>query len=148
MDITKEEKITRCIKRHPDWKNSRIANSTRSKPADVIEVKEKLGFIKPVEKDSPEKGLVSLEKVIERYDIKTAILKEIVAIPSKKLIEESELCVRAAGTDRNRFRRTVENNIDEFRPYRVKLKIDESKEGRWYWGSIDDVAEATRIRDL
>ena len=93
-------------------------------------------------------GLVSLEKIIQKYDIKAAIERELMTLPKGKLIEESELCRRAAGTDRNRFRRTIENNAEAFRTLRIKLKIDESAEGKWFWGSIQDIAEAQKMRDL
>src|SRR4030042_132879 len=79
-------------------------------------------------------GIVTLEKVINRFDIKAAILRELGKIEKGTLILEQELCQRAAGQDKNRFRRTVENNADLFRLNRVKLKLDEG-EPKYYWGS-------------
>jgi hypothetical protein len=92
-------------------------------------------------------GVVTLEKIIARFDIKAAILKELEKVEKGSLIAEAELCQRACGYDKSRFRRTVENNEDEFRPRRVLLKLDEGDK-KWYWGGVADIAEALRIRDL
>jgi hypothetical protein len=64
------------------------------------------------------------------------------------LLRESDLCQMTAGSDRNRFRRAVENNADRFREFRVKLRIDDSGDGTYYWGRREDVAEAVRMRDM
>ena len=92
-------------------------------------------------------GIISLEKIISRYDIKAAILRELEKIEKGTLVSEQELCQRAAGIDKNRFRRTVENNEELFKTRRVKLRIDEG-EAKIFWGSAADIAEATRMRDL
>jgi len=93
-------------------------------------------------------GYVSIEKIISHYDIKSAIFRELQKIPKGKLISQNDLCLRAAGTDKYRFNRTLENNPDEFRAFRIKLKIDDSGEGKWYWGAAEDIGEALKMRDL
>ena len=144
-----EERIRACIGRHPDWADGRIAVSMNCPIGEVRAIK--MGLSLPQEAvpaSSPKVNLVSLEKVIERYDIKSAIIKELANLPRGQLISEADLCQKAAGFDRNRFRRTVENNQDEFRPLRIKLKLDDSGDGKLYWGHPEDVAEAQRMRDL
>ena len=95
---------------------------------------------------TPASGLINLSQVIEKYDIASAIRRELATLPKGRLILETELCQKTAGTDRNRFRRTVENNADGFRAFRILLKLDEG-EKKWYWGSISDVEQALKIRD-
>lgn len=91
-------------------------------------------------------GVVTLEKVKARYDIKSAILRELAKIEPGTLLSEAELCIRAAGTDKNRFRRAVENNTEAFEAHRVRLQVEQG-EPRWYWGNAKDVAMAAEIRD-
>jgi hypothetical protein len=154
--ISLEEKIRGCIERHPDWDNVRIANAIGTRRGNIAAFREgralNIAAFIPVPAASTtlptESGLISLDKVLQRYDVRSAILRELVLIPKGKLISEVELCQRAAGTDKNRFRRTVENNEVEFRPLRIKLRLDDSTDGRWYWGAATDIAEAQRIRDL
>ena len=95
---------------------------------------------------TPASGLINLSQVIERYDIASAIRREIAALPKGRLILETELCQKTAGTDRNRFRRTLDNNADGFKAFRILLKLDEG-EKKWYWGSVLDISEALKIRD-
>jgi len=142
---TKEERIERCIKRHPDWDAPRIANSVG---CSIFLVRARMiGETLPKGTES-KTGLISLGKVKDRYDIKTAILKALAAIPREQLVVEADLCQRAAGTDRNRFRRTVENNNEEFKVLRIKLRLEDGSEGKWYWGHPDDIAEARRLREI
>lgn len=93
-------------------------------------------------------GYVSLESICKKFDVKAAILREIGKVPKGKLIAEAEFCMRTAGKDRNRFRRCIDNNADEFRAYRIKLTIDDANDGRYFWGRPEDIAEALRMRDL
>jgi hypothetical protein len=93
-------------------------------------------------------GLISLDRIRERYDITAAILQALAKLPHGKLLRESDLCQLTAGSDRTRFRRAVENNADKFREFRVRLRIEDSGDGTFYWGSREDVAEAVRMRDL
>jgi hypothetical protein len=138
--------------RHPDWTDPRISNSLSRWHISVKEIKlVREGQLVPnalPEKKPDAGGIVKLSKVIERYDVRSAIIRELAKLPRGSLIAESEFCVRAAGTDRNRFRRTVENNADEFRPYRIKLRLEVSSEDKWYWGHPEDIAEAQRIKEL
>jgi hypothetical protein len=76
------------------------------------------------------------------------IRRQVGQIPKGQLLPEEELCRLTAGRDRNRFRRAIENNPDEFKMHRVRLRLDESTDGKWFWGRAADVAEAIRIRDL
>lgn len=157
ISIPLEEKIRGCIERHPDWDNVRIANSIGTRTRNIVAFREGKPLTVPVDipivpatnsVPAPESGLVSLEKVIQRYDFRAAIYRELAVIPQGKLISEAELCQRVAGTDKSRFNRCRENNEAEFRPLRIKLRLDDSSEGRWYWGAALDIAEAQRIRDL
>lgn len=92
-------------------------------------------------------GVITLEKIKNRFDITAAIMRELEKIEKGTLIVEAEFCQRTAGYDKNRFRRTVENNEETFRPYRVRLKIDDG-DPKWFWGAKEDVIEAQRMRDL
>lgn len=92
-------------------------------------------------------GVVTLEKIKSRFDITATIMRELEKVEKGTLISEAELCQRAAGYDKNRFRRTVENNEELFHSHRVKLKLDEG-DPKWYWGAKSDIEEATRMRDL
>jgi len=145
-----EEKIKAAIARHPDWDDGKIANYG-VKGVRVFQVKAvRAGEPIPAKVEEAPKdsvGFVSLERIIQKFDIRSAILRELGTIPKDKLISEVELCQRAAGTDKNRFRRTVENNEAEFRPLRIRLKLDEG-EPKWYWGEKTTVEAAQRIRDL
>jgi hypothetical protein len=106
------------------------------------------GEPKAAPEPSGNSGYVSLESICKKFDVKGAILREVGKIPKGKLIAEAEFCMRTAGKDRNRFRRACDNNAEEFRPYRIKLIIDDSGDGRFFWGRAEDVAEALRMRDL
>ena len=154
-----EERIKACIARHPDWDSGRVANSLAVKIAEVEAIRGPVIPVRPGETIYPghpkadppapaAAGLISLEKVKARYDIKAAIFREIGKLGKGKLISENDLAQRAAGNDRNRFRRTVENNADDFEPHRIKLRLDDSGDGKFYWGRREDIGEAKRIRDL
>lgn len=144
--MTLEEKITGCLKRHPTWPDWQVARSVTCRVADVKAVR--LSSSLPTQSEPKKTGLVSIKRVIEKYDIRGAILRELTKLERGQLIQENDLREATAGSDRSRFRRTVENNADEFRPLRIKLKLDDSGDGKWYWGHPEDVAEAQRIRDL
>jgi len=152
--ISLEQKIKNCLARHPEWDDIRVANSVNTRIGNVRAVREGRSLaipdptaIIPNPVPPAESGLISLEKVIQKYDIRSAILRELAQIPKGKLIPEAELCQRAAGTDKNRFRRTVENNEAEFRPLRILLKLDEG-EKRWYWADKETTDACQRMRDL
>lgn len=151
-----EDRIKQCITKHPEWTDARIANSLITSIWNIRAVRagKPLPLAGPITDSAvpilspqPESGLVSLDKVIHRYDFRAAIYRELALIPRGKLISEAELCQRVAGTDRNRFRRTVENNEAEFRPLRILLKLDEG-EKKWYWADKETIEAAQRIRDL
>lgn len=98
----------------------------------------------PVVPQNPAGRILTLAQVIEKFDIPAAIRRELAQLPRGQLILEAELCQRTAGSDKQRFRRCVENNADAFRPYRIRLRIDEG-DPRWYWGGQIDIEEAQRI---
>lgn len=149
-----EDRVRACLARHPDWTAQRIANSTGARQAAVEAVRAGLPIV--AQGDPPaltlapsaNASLVSLDKVIARYDVKASILHALLELPKGKLIVEAELCQRTAGADRNRFRRTVENHSDAFRPLRIKLRLDDAGEGKWYWGRAADIEQAQRIVNL
>lgn len=152
------EKIRRCIAKHPDWTWKRIACATGGRKASVEAILrgEPVPCVTPapvISKDAapatpPGMACISLAAVREKLDVAAMIRREVSKIPGGQLIPEDEMCRLTAGRDRNRFRRAVENNADVFRPHRVRLRLDESTDGKWYWGRRDDIAEAMRIRDL
>lgn len=149
-----EDRVRACLARHPEWTAQRIANSTGARQAAVEAVRAGLPIVAqgdpPVLAPVPpvNASLVSLDKVIARYDVKAAILHEIGELPKGKLIVEAELCQRTAGTDRNRFRRCLDNCADELKALRIKLRLDDSTEGKWYWGRAADIEQAQRIVNL
>lgn len=154
MDIP--ERIKRCIDRHPDWDDKRIAKTSGARYADVEAVRrgepvpnkgtpEAVSF---VELTPPPPSVVTLAAIREKLDVAAMIRRELGKVGRGQLLPEDELCRLTAGRDRNRFRRAVENNPEEFRAHRIRLRLDESTDGKWYWGRKDDVAEALRIRDL
>jgi len=147
--MTAEEKIKGCLGRHPEWDDRRVANSCTAS----IEIVRAVRAGQPMPENSvpapaqEAAGLISLEKVIQKYDIKSAIERELSTLPKGKLLEENDLCRRAAGTDRNRFRRTIENNTEAYKTRRVKVKIDDDGEPKWLWGWGDDIAAIINARD-
>jgi hypothetical protein len=149
--MSNEVRIKACVLRHPDWGVARIADSMNVRQD---EVRALVGSIPRIESPSLSggngngAGTVDLSSVLRRYDIKAAILNELSTLSEGKLISEAELCNRTAGTDKNRFRRTVENNPDVFNPLRIKLKLDATSDGKYFWGKASDVEAALKIRDL
>lgn len=140
-----EEKVRRCIARHPDWNCKRVMHSTSARKAIIEKVKAELsGTLKtPEAKDS---GVISLEKVRARYDTVSAIERELALLEKGKFMAETELAQRACGSDRSRFRRAVENNEDLFKTRRAKLKLDDSG-AKWWWAHQEDIAVAISWRD-
>ena len=152
MDLA--EKIKRCLERHPDWSNPRIAKSTGARH-DAIEAVRRGEQPPPVPASVPlppntstPPASVSLAAVRERFDIAGAISRTIKEIRRGTLLPEDELCRLTAGRDRSRFRRAVENNPELSRAHRVRLRLDDSSEGKFYWGHAEDIAEAIRLRDM
>lgn len=147
--MSTEDRIRACAVRNPDWSDGRIANSVGVKVAHVALVRAGAAAPTAAPGGEPDSGFVSLDRVRARYDIKAAIYRELAAVPRGKVLSEAELCTRAAGSDKSRFRRTVENNESEFKPLRLKLKLTAGdSEGKFFWGHAEDIAEALRIRDL
>jgi hypothetical protein len=153
MNLT--ERIFACLQRHPDWDTARIAKSCAARHGDVDAVRRGEQVPDPGTADrfptqEPASAPVgiSLAAVREKLDVAAMIRREVSKIPGGQLIPEDEMCRLTAGRDRNRFRRAVENNADVFRPHRVRLRLDDSSDGKWYWGRAADITEAARIRDL
>jgi len=133
--LTPEQKVRRCIERHPDWTTARIAKSTGIRIAEVEALRG--GQATPQGEPQPGtggNGLIALSSIVARYDVRSAILREIGELPSDKVISEADLCQRTSGSDRNRFRRTVENCAAEFEPYRIRIKLDKDRDPVYVWG--------------
>ena len=152
MKLSGEERIKRCLEKHPDWTVERVANSLNlSIPLIRLYMANPPAAIansngnKPVIQRTP--GIISLDKIREKFDVVALMLAELSRLPKGTLISEQELCQRVANTDRQRFRRTVENNVEQFKVLRIKLKLDEG-EPKWFWGNVPDIQEAMKIRDL
>lgn len=151
--MTIEERIKAAITRRPERDDSRTSKALGVPIAAIRAVRAgqsvpESGAPPPPEDRGNSNSFVSLDRVRARYDICAAIERELASIPRGRMILEADLCQRTAGSDRNRFRRTVENNEERFRGNRIKLRLDDSSEGRWYWGHPEDISEAIRIRDL
>jgi hypothetical protein len=161
--MTTAEKIKAALARHPDWTDNRVQKSAGGTQALVRAIRqgadpatfaesprETLEHITgtqtlPILPGGGHGGLVSLSRIVEKFDIRAAILREIAALPEGELIPEKELCQRTAGKDQSRFRRCVENNGTEFKPLRVKARLDDSTEGKWLWGRMKDIEAARAI---
>lgn len=152
MKKTLQQRITESVARHPDWDDRRSASAIRGATRDMIRaVREGKPWEFPEASESKAgpvgAGTINLDQVRKRYDVAAAIRAELEALAPGALILERELCLRTAGKDAARFRRTVENTED-LRAYRVKLKLDpEQPEGAFYWGRLQDVREALKLRD-
>ena len=170
MDLA--EKIKRCLERHPDWPNSRIAKSTGARhdaieavrrgeqpppgepvvplqisPENAAEIRGRVKAWRGQHQQAPPAS-VSLAAVRERFDIAASIRRTIAGIQRGTLLPEDELCRLTAGRDRSRFRRAIENNPDLARAHRVRLRLDDSTDGKFFWGHEIDIAEAVRLRDM
>lgn len=147
MDVL-ANRIAACIAKHPDWTDKRVTCAiVGAHIADCAAVR--AGNPISVPQATPAAtGVIDLEQVRRHYDLFSKIQQEIKGIPHGKLIAEDELRQRVAGSDRNRFRRTVENNLDALKTYRVKLKLEEGTDGKVFWGNVEDVAAALKMRDL
>jgi hypothetical protein len=145
-----QDRIKCCIARHPAWPAERVNNSIAGSNITMVRAIMAGGTV-PVESTTVPKSessaYVSLDKIRARYDIAAAIDRELLKLPRGKLISEAEFCQRVAGYDKNRFRRSVENNDAKYSRHRVKLRLDEG-DPKWFWGHQDDIAEAQGIRDL
>ena len=148
-----EDRLRACISNHPDWTVERIAasivGSTRAMVRAMIAGEPLPETVTAIveEAKKAEVGTISLAQVRARYDIAAAIREELARLKPGALVLEREFCLRVAGKDASRFRRTVEN-VEEFRANRVKLRLDQdASEGAWYWGSQSTIAEAVKLRD-
>lgn len=144
---TLAERIGACIARHPDWTDKRIACAIVGAHIADIEAVRQGNPLPGQQATSIGVGIIDLEQVRRHYDLFSKIQQEIRGIPRGKLVAEAELCQRVAGSDRNRFRRTVENHIDSLKAYRVKLRIEEGADGKFFWGNAEDIAAAVKMRD-
>lgn len=147
------ERLKACLEKHPEWDDARIAAAiVGSGIENVRSVRAGGPLVTPVEEEKPEPPrpsirTVTLEQVCERYDIAAAIRRELGKFVGE-LVLERDLAILAAGKDSNRFRRAVENNIEEFSKNRLKMALpNDPPEGRWYWSDAKTIAEAVRKRD-
>ena len=93
-------------------------------------------------------GYVSLDSICKKFDVKSAILREIKKIPKGQFVPEYEFRQRTAGKDGARFRRCLDQNPKELSSYRIKVKLDDdASDGTWLWGRAEDVSEAVSMRD-
>jgi len=148
-----EDRLRTCIANHPEWTVERIAasivGSTRAMVRAMIAGEPLPETVTAIveEAKKAEVGTISLAQVRARYDIAAAIREELARLKPGALVLEREFCLRVAGKDASRFRRTVEN-VEEFRANRVKLRLDQdAAEGAWYWGNQSTIAEAVKLRD-
>lgn len=151
-----EDRVKACMEKHPDWPAERVNNSIAGSKIIMIRTimaggavpVESTTVLKPESLVKPElSAYVSLDLICEKLDVKSAIFREIGKIPKNKVIPEAEMISRTAGTDRNRFRRIIENNAEEFRPYRTMVKTKEFPNGSWFWASAEAIARINKLRD-
>lgn len=148
------EKIKACLQRHPDWETRRIAKAIGARLGEVEAARcgagavPKTGTPEVFPEHTPAPASVSLASIRERLDIAAAITRALSSVKRGTLLPEDELCRMTAGRDRNRFRRAVDNHPDLARAHRVKLRLDDATDGKYYWGRADDVQEAIRLRDM
>ena len=149
-----EERLKACITLHPDWDDHRVARAIRGATlasAGIVRSGKSLRMPQEIivpEVKRSDAASISIDQIRKRFDVVTSIRKEIERIKPGIVIPEREMSIRTAGKDYARFRRAVENNAEEFKKNRIKLKLDpDAGEGTWFWGSAYDVAEAIRLRD-
>lgn len=157
------ERLKNALGVHPDWSDYRISRAIRGSKIEQVRAirdgkdsgisPDYLGPDRtPKAQDPPPAptaggGVITLDQVRRRYDIASLIREELNKLPPGDLILERELCLRTAGKDAARFRRSVENTED-LKPNRVKLKLDpDSPDGAWYWGTAETIAKAKAMRD-
>jgi hypothetical protein len=83
--------------------------------------------------------------VRERFDIAAAIKRELARLGRGKILPEEDLCRLTAGKDRNRFRRALDNNPELAKAHRIKMRLDDGGEGKFFWGGVSEIAEARRL---
>lgn len=153
--MTLTERIRAAIERHPGHEDRAIANSIRGATLAAVRIVRAGGDAPEPELMTPhpaagpsEAGTITLDAVAARYDTAASIRAYVSGLRKGVLKLEREVCQQTAGKDAGRFRRAVENNSDEFKAYRIRLKLDQDQpEGSWYWGSRETIAQAVRLRD-
>jgi len=162
--MTAAEKARRALDKHPDWDNKRIAKSATGATHAIINALRAGADWRTILDPGPTSDVyavtaqapgppiahktVALSRFIERYDVRAAILREIGALLPHEFISEADLCDTTSGKDRARFRRCVDDNAAEFKPLRIRAKLDESdSEERWWWAKADDIAKAREVKD-
>jgi hypothetical protein len=151
--MTLEERIKGSVSRHPDWDDRHVSRTIRGATLAVVKaVREGRPVVPPPVIEDPvesaEVGTITLAQVRARYDVAAAIRDYVAGLKPGALKLEREVCQQTAGKDATRFRRTVDNNADEFRAFRIKLKLDQDQpEGSWFWGNKETIAEALKLRD-
>ena len=148
--MTIEEKVKRAIERHPDWADRRIQNSTGGTLGMIARARGGGDITAPKLRDFTSKApaVISLADVRQKFDIPAAIKRELARLDRGSLLPEDELCRLTAGKDRNRFRRAIDNNPQIAKAHRIKIRLEESGDGRYLWGSVADIAEARRIYEM
>ncbi|MCK9601842.1 MAG: hypothetical protein M0R06_22550 [Sphaerochaeta sp.] len=151
MELT--ARIKKCLQRHPEWENRRVAKSTGATFGEIEAVRRGTSPApprsdSPIAPPVPGPAAISLARVKERFDIAAAITRALSTVKRGTLLPEEELCRMTAGRDRNRFRRAVDNHPDLARAHRVKLRLDDATDGKYYWGHSEDIQEALRLRDM
>jgi hypothetical protein len=151
--MTPEEKLKLCLERHPDWSDCRVTKTAKGATVAMVRAM-RAGLPMPENRPNPaptavqaaQPGLISVADLRFKLDVKAAILRTIKDLPPGQVVLENELALTVAGSDRNKFRRIVENNADVFKPLRVSLRVDGNSEGRWHWGKAEDIAELERLK--
>lgn len=145
-----EDRIKACIARHPEWPAEHINNSISGSNISMVRAIMAGAAVPDLSTTvlKPESSAyVSLDKIRARYDVAAAIDRELLKIPRGKVLLESDFCQRVAGHDKYRFNRCVENSGTKYSGNRIKIKLADEGEPKYYWGHADDVAEIQRMRD-
>ena len=153
--MTLTERIRAALARHPDRDDRHISKGIRGATLAAVravrageDVPEPAPMTPPPAAGTCEAGTITLDAVRARYDTAASIRAYVAELRKGVLKLEREVCQQTAGKDAGRFRRAVENNSDEFKAYRIRLKLDQDQpEGSWYWGNRETIAQAMRLRD-
>lgn len=140
-----EDRISRCLAKHPDWTTKRVCKSTGA-TADVVNAARRAMPGAPDAPPPAAPATISLAAVRERFDIAAAIKRELARLGRGKILPEEDLCRLTAGKDRNRFRRALDNNPELVKVHRIKMRLDDSSaDGKFYWGGAAEIAEARKL---
>jgi len=143
------DRVKASLARNPNKNAYDVAKSLGLRVGDVKPHMPDIGIEAGSAPASPAMKVIALSEVREKLDIAARIRKCLKTLKNGSLMAEPEFRTLVCGGDANRFRRAVENNVDEFRPYFTRLRLGmEEREPRMYWGTRAAIAEVERLKNL